>query len=199
MVSDFKRSIESQGTTLEAYLEATDTTVEKMVEDLKPQAANNVKTGLVLDAVAKAEGIEASDEEISAVVARMAAGARVDAKSFEARLRKSGRIEPVRWQIVRDKAADFIMANAVGVAPTPTDDSAEVEEPAQAEAASAKAAPKPAKKAADQPTSEAEEPAPAGPGSTTEDSGETSAPEELAEAEPAADTLAEDTRSKGKG
>ena len=40
-----------------------------MIEDMKPQAASNVKTGLVLDAVAKAEGLEVSDEEIEAAVA----------------------------------------------------------------------------------------------------------------------------------
>ncbi len=32
---------------------ATGTTVEQMIDDLKPAAANNVKTGLVLDAVAQ--------------------------------------------------------------------------------------------------------------------------------------------------
>ncbi len=114
MVADFKQSLESQGGSLEAYLEATGTTVEQMIEDMKPQAANNVKTGLVLDAVAKAEGIEASDEEVSAAVAQMAAAGRVDAKAFETRLRKSGRIETFKWQIVRDKAADFIVAERRG-------------------------------------------------------------------------------------
>jgi trigger factor len=94
-----------------------DTTLEQMIEDMKPQAASNVKTGLVLDAVAKAEGIEAREDEVSAAVAQMAAAGRVDPKTFEARLRKSGRIETFRWQIVRDKAADFIVANAVAVAP----------------------------------------------------------------------------------
>lgn len=117
MVADFKQSLESQGGSLEAYLEGTGTTVEQMTEDMKPQAANNVKTGLVLDAVAKAEGIEASEDEVSAAVVQMAAAGRVDAKAFEARLRKSGRIETFKWQIVRDKAADFIVANAVAVAP----------------------------------------------------------------------------------
>jgi trigger factor len=117
MAADFKQSLESQGGSLDAYLEAMDTTLEQMIEDMKPQAASNVKTGLVLDAVAKAEGIEAREDEVSAAVAQMAAAGRVDPKTFEARLRKSGRIETFRWQIVRDKAADFIVANAVAVAP----------------------------------------------------------------------------------
>lgn len=113
MVSDFKRSLESQGASLDAYLEATGTTVERIIEDMKPQAANNVKTGLVLDAVAKAEGLTASDEEVRAMVGQMAAAGRMDPQKLEEQLRRSGRIETFRWQIVRDKAADFIAANAV--------------------------------------------------------------------------------------
>jgi trigger factor len=113
LLADFKRSLEAQGGDFEAYMAATGTTVEQMIDDLKPGAANNVKTGLVLDAVAKAEGIEASDEDVQAAVAQMAAAGRVDAKTFENRLRKTGRLQAVGWQIVRDKAADFIAANAV--------------------------------------------------------------------------------------
>ena len=190
LVADFNRSLESQGATLEAYLEATGTTVEQMIEDLKPQAASNVKTGLVLDAVAKAEGIEASEEEISAAVAQMAAAGRVDAKAFEARLRKSGRMEPVRWQIVREKAADFIMANAVGVAPAPSDDSAEPEAQAASsdEAATAESASTAAEPAADETALAADQPS-----SAADEAAEPAPSAELAEAEPAADTLSEGT------
>ena len=113
LLSDFKQSLEAQGGEFDAYLQGTGTSVEQMLEDLKPAAANNVKTGLVLDAVAQAEGLEATDEEVQAAVAQMAAAGRVDAKTFEERLRKTGRIQAVKWQIVRDKAADFIAANAV--------------------------------------------------------------------------------------
>ncbi len=113
LLADFKKSLEAQGGDLDAYMQGTGTTVEQMIEDLKPAAANNVKTGLVLDAVAQAEGLEATDEEVQAAVAQMATAGRVDAKTFEDRLRKSGRIQAVRWQIVRDKAADFIAANAI--------------------------------------------------------------------------------------
>jgi trigger factor len=113
LLADFKQSLKAQGGDFDAYLQGTGTTVEQMIEDLKPGAANNVKTGLVLDAVAQAEGLEATDEDVQAAVAQMAAAGRVDAKTFEDRLRKSGRIQTVKWQIVRDKAADFIAANAI--------------------------------------------------------------------------------------
>jgi trigger factor len=115
LLSDFKKSLEAQGGDFDNYVAATGTTPQQMVEDLMPTAANNVKTGLVLDAVAKAEGLEATDEEIQAAVAQMAAAGRVDAKTFDERLRKTGRIQAVGWQIRRDKAADFIAANAVAL------------------------------------------------------------------------------------
>ncbi len=119
LVGDFTRSLQSQGMTLEMYAEFSGLTREQILEDMKPTAANNVKTSLMLDAVAKVEGIEATDEEISALAAQMAAAGKVDPKTFENRLRKSGRIAALAEQIVRDKVADFIVANAVATAPEP--------------------------------------------------------------------------------
>ncbi len=121
MLADFKRSLESQGGTLEGYTQAADTTVEKIVEDMKPQAADHVKTGLVLSAIAEAEELTATDEEVSAMVAQMAAATRTDAKALERKLLKSGRFEDLREQIVRDKAVDFIAKNAVSQPPEPID------------------------------------------------------------------------------
>jgi trigger factor len=119
LVADFARSLQSQGMTLDAYSEFSGLTREQIMTDMRPTAANNVKTGLVLDAVAKAEGIEATDEEVSALAAQMAAAAKVDAKTFENRLRKNGRIAALREQIVRDRAADLIVTNAIATAPEP--------------------------------------------------------------------------------
>lgn len=117
LLADFKNSIEQQGGTLEGYVEAMGVTVEAMLEDIKPQAANNVKTKLTLDAVAAEEGLEVTDEEVGAVVAHMAVSGKVDAKVLENRLRKSGRLENLKGQLIRDKAIDFIVKSAVALAP----------------------------------------------------------------------------------
>ena len=179
LLSDFKQSLEAQGGDINAYMAATGTTVEQMIEDLKPTAANNVKTGLVLDAVAQAEGMEVSDEEVQAVIAQMAAAGRVDPKAFEDRLRKSGRIQPVRWQILRDKAADFVAANAL-----PLSEGAAAVTEAKEALAAAEATKKPEKKAA--PVAEPVEPADA-----AEPEAETAAAEPAA-AEPAAEGAADE-------
>lgn len=148
MAIDFTKSLASQGGDIRAYLQATGINAEQMIEDMKPQAARNVKTGLVLDAVAKAEGIEATDEDISAAVAQMAAAARTDAQALEENLRKTDRLDPIKWQVVREKAADFIAANAVAVAPPekpepaePAGDSAEASAEAATPEAASEAAP----------------------------------------------------------
>jgi trigger factor len=113
LLADFTRSLQAQGADLNAYMAATGTTAQQMLEDMKPTAASNVKTGLVLDSVAKAEGLEVTDEEVQTAITEMAVAGRTDPKAFEARLRKAGRLQTIKWQILRDKAADFIAANAV--------------------------------------------------------------------------------------
>ncbi len=113
LLGEFKSSLEARGGTLEAYLAATGTPFEKLVEDLMPQAANNVKTRLVLDAVAKAEGLEVSDEDVQSAIGQIAMGSRIDPKELEKRLRKNDRLEELKQQILRDKAAEVIVDNAV--------------------------------------------------------------------------------------
>ncbi len=170
LLADFTRSLEAQGADLNAYMAATGVTAEQMLEDMKPTAASNVKTGLVLDAVAKAEGLEATDEEVGAAIMQMAMASRIDPAELEKRLRKSGRLQTVVWQVLRDKAGDFIAANAVPL----TEGAAAV---AEAKKALSKAG---AAKTAD---------APAKP-KTTRAKASKAAPAEV-EAEPAAETASE--------
>ena len=49
---------------MEQYCQFTGQTTDKMLEDLKPQAVNRIQTRLVLEAIAKAENIEISDEKL---------------------------------------------------------------------------------------------------------------------------------------
>jgi len=149
LMGDFSRSLQSQGMNLETYAQFSGMTREQILEDMKPTAVSNVKTGLMLDAVAKAEGIKATDEELGALVAQMAAAGKVDAKVFENRLRKTGRIAALEDQLVRDKAAEFIVQNAIATAPEPAPaETAAVEETVAEEAAPAPKATKSRKKAA---------------------------------------------------
>ena len=66
MMKDLEGRLKYQGLSLDQYMEFTGNTVEKMREFMKENAERKVKADLVLDAVAKAENIEATDEQINA-------------------------------------------------------------------------------------------------------------------------------------
>ena len=72
MADDFARRIQQQGLTVEQYFHFTGLTEEKMMEELKPQAEKRIKTRLVLEAIAKAENIEVSDERLDEELQKMA-------------------------------------------------------------------------------------------------------------------------------
>ena len=72
MAQEFAQRMQSQGLTMEQYFRFTGLTAEKMMEELKPQAVKRIQTRLVLEAIAKAENIEISDEKLDAELVKMA-------------------------------------------------------------------------------------------------------------------------------
>ena len=64
MVEDFARSLQMQGTDFQTYLAMTGGTVQQLLDEIRPQAEDTVKTGLMLEAVAQAEALEVTDEEL---------------------------------------------------------------------------------------------------------------------------------------
>lgn len=53
-----------QGLSVEQYFQYTGVTAEKIIEDMKPEAVKRIQSRLVLEAVVKAEGLTASEEEL---------------------------------------------------------------------------------------------------------------------------------------
>ena len=72
MADDFTRRIESQGISVEQYMQFTGMTAEKMLDQMKPEALKRIQNSLVLEAIAKAENIQISDEKVDEEIARMA-------------------------------------------------------------------------------------------------------------------------------
>ena len=63
MVEDFAQRLQQQGLSVEQYFQYTGMTADKIMEEMKPEAVKRIQTRLVLEAVAKAEDIQVSDEE----------------------------------------------------------------------------------------------------------------------------------------
>ena len=64
MLDDFSRRMQSQGLTMEQYFQFTGMTLEKMQEEMKPQALKRIQTRLVLEKIAEVENIQPSDEGV---------------------------------------------------------------------------------------------------------------------------------------
>lgn len=83
MVDDFASRLQQQGLSLEQYAQFTGMTVDKMIEEMKPQALKQIQTRLVLEAVAKAENIEISDEKLDEEIQKMAEAYQMEADEAE--------------------------------------------------------------------------------------------------------------------
>lgn len=78
MADDFAQRIQMQGLSIDQYFQFTGLTKAAFLEQLKPQAEQRIKSRLVLEAVAKAENIEVSDEEYNAEIKKMAEAYQMD-------------------------------------------------------------------------------------------------------------------------
>lgn len=72
MLQDFARRMQSQGLTMEQYFQFTGMDEAKVREQMRPEALKRIQNSLVLEAVAKAENIEISDERVDEEIAKMA-------------------------------------------------------------------------------------------------------------------------------
>ncbi len=72
MGEEFAQRLQMQGMNIGQYFQYTGLTAEKYLETLKPQAKNRIETRLVLEAIAKAENLEISEEEVDAEMQKMA-------------------------------------------------------------------------------------------------------------------------------
>ena len=83
MTDDFARRMRSQGLTMEQYFQFTGMTAEKMEEEMRPQAIKRIETRIVLEAIAKAENIEISDEKMDEEISKMAESYKMEADKLK--------------------------------------------------------------------------------------------------------------------
>ncbi len=72
MAEDFAQRIQAQGLSIEQYFQFTGMNANTFMENLKPQALKRIQSRLVLEAVVKAEGLTASEEEVNKEISNMA-------------------------------------------------------------------------------------------------------------------------------
>lgn len=83
MADDFTRRIESQGITVEQYMQFTGMTPEQFLDQMKPEALKRIQNSLVLEAIAKAEDIQISEERLDEEIAKMAEQYKMEADKLK--------------------------------------------------------------------------------------------------------------------
>ena len=111
MVQDYAQRLQSQGLSMEQYMQFTGMTREMLLEQVKPQVMRRIQSRLVLEAVAAAEGIEVTEEEIAAELKTMGEVYQIEPDKVEEALGENGR-KQVEEDLKVKKAVEFVVANA---------------------------------------------------------------------------------------
>ena len=112
MADEFAQRIQMQGISIDQYFQFTGLTRAAFLEQLKPQAEQRIKTRLVLEAVAKAENIEASEEEYTAEIKKMAEAYQMEEDKLTEMIGEYEQ-KSIKEDIRVKKALDFAVENAV--------------------------------------------------------------------------------------
>jgi trigger factor len=110
-----ERQLAQRGMSPDSYLQMQGKTREETIEESKPEAEAELKREAVLAAIADAEGIEVSDEEMIEALAHPAEHERTTPEKLLARLRESGRDTMIRDDIRFRKAIDLVAESAVPI------------------------------------------------------------------------------------
>jgi len=108
-VEEFGYRLQSQGMSLDLYLQYTGSTIEQFRETFRPQAEMQVKYRLALEKIVELEGIKADEEAVEAEFTKIAEGYGVDVDKVKAVIPAS----EVEKDVAVGKAIDFVKANAV--------------------------------------------------------------------------------------
>ena len=136
MMEQFEQQLAAQGIPFDQYLKMTGTTEADFRKQSDGPAAEQVKMDLAVEAIIKAEGLEATDEDVENELKNVAEKYGMDLETVKKYLRP----EDVKEQVIREKAVKVVADSAVAVAPA--------EEKAELEAEGEVVEKKPAKKTA---------------------------------------------------
>lgn len=112
MADDFAQRIQMQGISIDQYFQFTGLTRETFLEQMKPQAEKRIKSRLVLEAVAKAENIQASDDEYNDEIKKMAEAYQMEVAKLEEMIGEFDK-KAIREDLCIKKAVEFVVENAV--------------------------------------------------------------------------------------
>lgn len=111
IIEEFSQRMRMQGLTMEQYMQFTGLTPQALMEQTKPQALKRIQSRLVLEAVAKAEDLKASEEDYAAEIKDMSEKYQMEEDKIKEMLGEKGK-KQVEEDLAIRKAVDFLVDNA---------------------------------------------------------------------------------------
>ncbi|MGL4912433.1 MAG: trigger factor [Romboutsia sp.] len=111
MLMELNYQLQAQGLGLQQLLEMTGRSIEELRNERKEDAAKLVKSSLVLEAIADAEKVEATEEDLAAELEKMAAMYNMEVEKIKASLRETD-MEDIQGQVKIRKTIDLLVENA---------------------------------------------------------------------------------------
>ena len=112
MLDDFARRMQSQGLSMEQYFQFTGQSVDKMMEDMKPQALKRIQTRLVLEEIAEVENIQPTEEEVNEEISKMAEMYKMEADKLKDLIGEN-EMEQMKKDMAVQKAVTLVADAAV--------------------------------------------------------------------------------------
>ena len=111
LLRNFDQQLSYNGMNLKSYLEATHTEMEEFREQVRMEAEKKVKTRLIIEAIAKQEGFEATEEEVQEEFKKMSVQYGVTPEKMAEIVGED--VKYIRKEICAKKAVDMLTENAV--------------------------------------------------------------------------------------
>lgn len=124
MIQEFEGRISQQGLTLDQYMQLSGSNVNRIKEQVRPEAIQRIQSSLVLEKIAKEENIEVSEEEINEQIEKMASVYGMPGEKMKEFLSDEDK-ENLERNLAIEKAVDIIMEHAVEQEPEQKEEGSE--------------------------------------------------------------------------
>ena len=117
IIQEFANRISQQGLTMDQYFQFSGTNLDRMKEQVHPEAVQRIQNSLVLEQIAKTENMEVTEEEAEEELKKIAASYGMQVEKLKEFVSEDER-ENMKNDLLIQKAVDFVMENSVEVAPS---------------------------------------------------------------------------------
>lgn len=111
MIDEFAQRITQQGLSFEQYMQFSGVTMDKMKEQVRPDAISRIKSSLALEKIAEEEKIEATEEDLEAEIQRIADAYGMETDKIK-EIMGDAEKESMKKDLAVQKAVAFVMDNA---------------------------------------------------------------------------------------